>query len=101
MTQPLQSIVFDGKTFYIFDTYSSEANAAMCADIARRSRLFNEVQVVPQNSPLNSRFLLCVHGVNDAQMGKTAEDHVKELELPKRMPFDELETASRFRIRKD
>lgn len=88
----LRPISLDGKTFYIFDEYSSKANATMCADLARRTNLFDEVRVVPQDN----RYLLCVHGVNDDRVGVTAESLIAELGLPKRIPLDEIETRSKF-----
>ena len=87
-----ETLTIDGKLFYIFDEYSNEANATMCADLARRANLFTEVTVV-RRSP---RYLLCVHGVNHDRVNKTPDELMDELQLPKRMPFDEIETASRF-----
>lgn len=94
--KPLSSIEIDGNLFYVFDEYSSEANATMCADLARRTNLFDDVRVVPRNG----RYLLCVHGVNGDRIGMTADALIAELGLPKRMPFDEIETASKFMVRR-
>jgi len=91
-TKSLRPISLDGKTFYIFDEYSSKANATMCADLARRTNLFNEVRVVPRDSV----YLLCVRGVNDGREGVTAEQFIDELGVPKRIPLDEIETRSKF-----
>jgi hypothetical protein len=63
-----------GKIYHVEGTYSKKGDAVVRADIAKRTKLFASVRVVPREG----KYLLCVRGVVRDLTNVTAKSLMRE-----------------------